>query len=298
MDTEQIRQRRQEIVERFGPWTAHNIRISDDLYTIGPRIVGDEVKLRRITQIVSDIAGKPLSELRVLDLGSLEGLYAIELAQHGACATAIEVREANLEKIRFAKEALSLDNLEVICDDVRNLSVEKYGYFDIVLCLGLLYHLDAPDVFSFTERVAEVCRIAAIFDTHVSLADEISQLFKDEVYWGTNFFEHRDDESEEEKKKKLWSSADNPKSFWFTKPSLNNLLSRVGFTSVYECHNPSEIKKPGDRLTLVAFKGRRVELLSSPLMGGCVEERWPEKPPRNESTLKLLLRRTVNKLLK
>jgi hypothetical protein len=109
-----------------------------------------------------------------------------------------------------------------------------------------------------------------------------------------NFLEHRDDETEEEKKKKLWSSADNPKSFWLTKPSLNNLLSRVGFTSVYECHNPPEIDKPADRLTLVAFKGRRVELLSAPLMSSRAEERWPEKPLSKDSAL----RRMVNKLLK
>jgi 2-polyprenyl-3-methyl-5-hydroxy-6-metoxy-1,4-benzoquinol methylase len=298
MDTEQIRRRRQEVVERFGPWTAHNIHLRDDLYTIGPSIVGDEVKLRRITQVVSDIAGRPLADLRVLDLGSLEGLYAVELARHGASVMAVEIREANIEKMRFAKEALALDNFEIVSDDVRNLNAEKYGHFDIVLCLGLLYHLDAPDVFDFTKRVAEVCRRAAIFDTHVSLADEISQAYDGEEYRGTNFLEHRDDETEEERKQKLWASAGNPKSFWLTKPSLNNLLSRVGFTSVYECHNPSEINKPADRVTLVALKGERAELLSAPLMSGRVEERWPEKPRVESSTLKRLGRRVMNKLLK
>ena len=43
-------------------------------------------------------------------------------------------------------------------DDVRNLSVEKHGEFDVVLCLGNLYHLGAPDVFSFAARLSEVCR--------------------------------------------------------------------------------------------------------------------------------------------
>jgi 2-polyprenyl-3-methyl-5-hydroxy-6-metoxy-1,4-benzoquinol methylase len=298
MDTEQIRRRRQEVVERFGPWTAHNIHLRDDLYTIGPSIVGDEVKLRRITQVVSDIAGRPLADLRVLDLGSLEGLYAVELARHGASVMAVEIREANIEKMRFAKEALALDNFEIVSDDVRNLNAEKYGHFDIVLCLGLLYHLDTPDVFDFTKRVAEVCRRAAIFDTHVSLADEISQAYDGEEYRGTNFLEHRDDETEEERKQKLWASAGNPKSFWLTKPSLNNLLSRVGFTSVYECHNPSEINKPADRVTLVALKGERAELLSAPLMSRRVEERWPEKPRVESSTLKRLGRRVMNKLLR
>lgn len=304
MDTEQIRRRRQEVVERFGPWTAHNIQLRDDLYTIGPQLVGDEVKLRRITQVVADVAGRPLSDLRVLDLGSLEGLYAIELARHGARAVAVEIREANIEKMRFAKEALALDNFEIVADDVRNLSAEKYGHFDVVLCLGLLYHLDAPDVFHFTERVAEVCRRAAVLDTHVSLVDEVSHTFGGEQYWGSDFREHGEEETDEERKQKLWASADNPKSFWLTKPSLNNLLARVGFTSVYECHNPPEADKPADRVTLVALKGERAELLSAPLMRGRAEDRWPERPrepqpePEDASTLKRLGRRVANRLLK
>ncbi len=298
MDIEQIRRRRQEVVERFGPWTGHNIHLGGDLYTIerGPAV--DDVKLRRITQVVSDVTGKPLSDLRVLDLGSLEGLYAIELARHGAHVVAVEVREANIEKMRFAREALALDNFEIINDDVRNLSAEKYGHFDVVLCLGLLYHLDAPDVFHFTARIAEVCRRVAIFDTHISLADETQRQYEGEDYWGSNFLEHAENETEEQRKAKLWASVDNPNSFWLTKPSLNNLLARVGFTSVYECYNPSEVNKPPDRVTMVAIKGRREELLSAPLINGQPEERWPEKPRVEESALWRLGRRVATKLLK
>lgn len=298
MDAEEITQRKQEVVDRYGSWTAHNIQLDDNLYTIEPRIVGDEVKLRRITQVIADIAGKPLPELRVLDLGSLEGLYAIELARHGANVVAIEVREANIEKIRFAKEALALDNLEVFADDVRNLDRKKYGQFDIVLCLGLLYHLDIPDLFDFVKRIAEVSSRAAIFDTHVSLLDEISQSYEGQDYWGVSFLEHREDETEEERNGKLWASADNPQSFWLTRASLENLLAHVGYTSVYECHNPPEVDKPIDRLTLVAVKGQRAELLSAPLMNDRADDRWPEKPRVTESPLRRVGRRVVNKLLK
>ena len=40
--------------------------------------------------------------VRVLDLASLEGMYALELARRGADVVAIEGREANVEKARFA----------------------------------------------------------------------------------------------------------------------------------------------------------------------------------------------------
>ena len=84
--------------------------------------------------------------LRILDLGCGEGIYSIELARHKAQVVAMDGRETHLEKVRFIKRALSLDSLEVVQDDVRNLSLAKYGKFDVVLCLGILYHLKAPDV--------------------------------------------------------------------------------------------------------------------------------------------------------
>lgn len=298
MDPDEIKDRKQKVIERYGPWTAHNIFLGRELYTIKRGMVDDDIKLRRITQIVSDLAGKPLAELRVLDLGSLEGIYSVELARHGANVVAIEAREANIEKMKFAKEVLALDNFDIVADNVCNLSAEKYGHFDVVLCLGLLYHLDVPDVFDFTARIGEVCRQVAIFDTHVSLIDETSHNYHGEDYWGSNFLEHAEHETEEQRKAKLWASVGNPNSFWLTKHSLNNLLSHVGFTSVYECQNPSDIHQPPDRLTLAALKGTRVKLLSAPDINGRPDDKWPEKPRVEESALWRLGRSVATKLLK
>ena len=77
------------------------------------------------------------------------GHYAIEFAMQGATVVGIEGRESNVQKAIFAKDILNLENLTFYQDDVRNLSAEKYGQFDIVLCSGILYHLDSSDVFPF-----------------------------------------------------------------------------------------------------------------------------------------------------
>ncbi|MBI3796935.1 MAG: methyltransferase domain-containing protein, partial [Deltaproteobacteria bacterium] len=95
---------------------------------------------------MQDFLHQPLHNLRVLDLGCLEGMYALEFAQHGAQVLGIEGRLANIEKARFAKRVLGFSNCDFVQDDVRNLSLAKYGDFDVVLCCGILYHLDAPDV--------------------------------------------------------------------------------------------------------------------------------------------------------
>ncbi|MFH1010031.1 MAG: class I SAM-dependent methyltransferase, partial [bacterium] len=216
--------------------------------------------------MISDVAREPLENLRVLDLACLEGLYAIELARHGANVVGIEIREANIEKARFAKNILSLNNLEFFQDDVRNLSKEKYGHFDLVLCLGILYHLDVPDVFSFLERIADVCLKFAIIDTHVSIAPERLYTHRGRKYWGRTYREHKANSTAEKRSKALWASLDNLTSFWFTRPSLYNVLAHVGFTSVYETHNPPDLNKPYDRITLLAMKGQRETLISAPFV--------------------------------
>lgn len=273
----QIEQRKQRLVERDGPWTAHNIRLAVDTYTIGDRLVGDEVRLRRVMQIIADLADKPMAELRVLDLGALEGLFAVELALNGADVLAIEAREANAEKARLAKEALGVSTLQIELDDVRNLRVDRHGMFDVVLCLGLLYHLDAPDLLPFIQHMAEVCRGFAIIDTHISLKPQVTIADQGRTYYGRRFSEHRKSAGAERKARVVWASLDNPRSFWFTKSSLLNALARAGFTSVYECYTPRVSLKTADRVTLVAVKGTRQSILSSRAINELPEDDWPER---------------------
>jgi hypothetical protein len=273
-----LEQQKQAIIEQYGEWTAHNIHLTGDTYTIANAIVGDEVKLRRITQMVADFAQKPLQDLRILDLACLEGLYGIELARQGATVVGIEGRKPNIAKAKFAQEALALDNLTLIHDDVRNLNIEQHGCFDVVLCLGILYHLEVPDIFVFLERLSAVCTGFAVIDTHVGAMAERSHLHNGHTYWGSNYQEHAPDTSLDERAKSLWSSLDNPTSFWFTRPSLYNILAHLGFTTICECYYPLELNKASDRLTLLAIKGQTQSLKCAPLMAHEPMLNMPEQP--------------------
>jgi SAM-dependent methyltransferase len=277
VEPEEILRRRLEIIERDGPWTAHNVHLGHGLYTISPD-VNDDWKLRRVTQIVRDVTGGKLTGLRVLDLACLEGEYAIELALQGARAVGIEGRAVSVAKARFAAEALGVDGVEFFEDDVRNLSQEKYGLFDVVLCLGILYHLDSPDVFRFLESIASVCTGVVVFDTHVGLTDRVEHVWNDKSYRGFAFVEHEQGAAPAKKLEFLWASLDNPTSFWPTRSSLFNMLLHAGFTSVYECQVPAEADKPSDRLTLLAFKGTPVALRSLPNSKDRAAAEWRENP--------------------
>jgi SAM-dependent methyltransferase len=287
---DEILEKKRELAARYGPWTAHCIHLGEGVYTFD--VPQTDSKLRRFVQIAADVTGRPLDTLRVLDLACLEGHYGIEFALHGARVLAIEGRETNLAKARFAKEVLALDGLELALDDVRHLDAERHGRFDVVLCLGILYHLDTPDAMDFVESLSRVCTRVAIIDTHISLSDDASCAWKGATYWGAYSQEHADDATPEQKLASLWYSLDNVRSFKFTRASLCNLLRHVGFTSVYECMTPYEYHYPNwphaaegdptvvwkDRLTLVAIKGEKQTLLSSPASDRSPEIDRPERP--------------------
>ena len=267
----------EQVIKYYGEWTAMSIHLGNGQYTLMPPKV--DYRLRRLTQIVADLVCKPLNQIRVLDLACLEGHYGLEFACHGAEVVGIEVREASLAKAQFAKHHLHLENFNLYQDNVRNLSEKKYGTFDVVICSGILYHLDAPDVFQFVKNIYEVCNHIVLIDTFISLSDRISTEFESKTYWGLRRVEYGENATEEWKKQHLWGSIDNNSSFWLTQPSLGNLLINVGFTSFYECHLPAWSSNLIDRKTYVAIKGKTIKLISSPITDQTPQLEIPEHRP-------------------
>ena len=273
----------EQIQQQHGEWTAMSIHLGDNRYTLMPPVA--DWRLRRFVQLVADLLGKPISQARVLDLACLEGHYAIEFALQGAEVTAIEIREANIEKARFAKEQMGLHKLTLAQDDVRNISVEKYGHFDVIICAGLIYHLDAPDVFDFTRRMAEMCTRMTIIESQMSLQDHDSVEHGGNTYWGLWHQEHAPEATAEEKAADRWASIDNVRSFWFTPASMCNLVAQAGFTSCFECHTPVMPGSADDRRTYVAMKGQRQNVLSSPPTDALQHVPRPEHNPNPLNTI-------------
>jgi predicted RNA methylase len=221
----------------------------------------------RLVQAVHDLARKPISELSILDLASLEGHLAFEFAARGAHVTGIEGRQSNIEKALTLGEKLGLP-VTFITADVRNVSVQRFGNFDVVLALGILYHLDGPDIVPFLKAIYEVCLDFVIIDTHVALRPE--QRFGEYSGW---YFSEPPAEEENP-----WASLGNTRSFWLTKPSLVNALADAGFTSVMQVHFPTMNEMAADRVTVVAFKGRATGPLRVFADQKTLGERMPEAP--------------------
>jgi ubiquinone/menaquinone biosynthesis C-methylase UbiE len=261
------------IVSQHGEWTAMAIDLGDGRSTRTPAA---DWRLRRIVQIASDLLGRPLAGARVLDLACLEGHYGIEFALQGASVVAVEAREANIVKARYAQQELGLKDMRFIQDDVRNLSRVKLGGFDVVICSGILYHLDVPDVFEFVRRVYEVCDRMVVFDTQIALAGRVSVNHNGQTYFGLWYQEHDERATQSEKYDDLWASIDNVKSFWFTHPSLCNLIADTGFTSMLRVERPDMPATAIDRQTYVAVKNRPIKIISSHLTDALVPTHQPE----------------------
>jgi SAM-dependent methyltransferase len=253
-------ERLQQVVAEHGPWTAMAIKLPDGSYTRTPAV---DHRLGRLVQIALDLSGQPPCSLRVVDLGCLEGHYAIEFALHGCEVLGIEGRAASVAKCEFARRELGLEQLRFVQDDVRNFSRGRYGAFDIVLCSGLLYHLTAPDAWKLLRAMHEACSGMLILDTFVALSSQASVELGGATCHGHFYREHAKGDAPAERAAKLWASLDNATSFWFTEASLLNLLARAGFTSMYDALVPTMPGNPRDRKTYVAIKGARGRVLSS-----------------------------------
>jgi hypothetical protein len=294
MDVEAERER---IIDADGPWTAHNIHLGDGVYTREPRVFGNELIARSLVQNTADLAGKRIEELRVADLGCLEGLFAAEFASRGAEVVAIDIREANLTKAALVKDALLLDRLELILDDVRNFSLEKYGRFDVVLALGILYHLALDDVFALLINLSAMTSIA-ILDTQIAVGSEApgyhmvdpdSTALSEFVtirrdgrdYTGRWFTEHPEAATPDEQKAAAWSSMGNSASFWLTPASLVNALTDAGFTTVCEAAAPVHPHQAADRRTYIAVRGTPVDHVKvAPVLAADERPRAPETVDR------------------
>jgi SAM-dependent methyltransferase len=222
------------------------------------------VKVRRVMQLTADLRTQPFERMRILDLGCGEGVYAIEAGLRGAEVLALDARRERMDEGAAVATRHGLDNVSFREEDVRGVSRDRHGEFDVVYCLGLLYHLDAAEAFDLLESVCALCERLLIVDTLISTEPELEVRHRDAVYQGQRVREHDDADPPEVRKARLLRSIDSTFAFRFARESLVRALSDVGFDSVLECHAPPEPGKAEDRVSIAALKGESVALATYP----------------------------------
>jgi SAM-dependent methyltransferase len=208
-------------------------------------------RIRALVQAVSDLV-RPGSfdGLRVLDLGAGDGSIAAELALRGASVIAVEGRERNAVAIREQRDrhGIDADRLRVEVTDVRRLDWQSLGTFDVVVCSGLLYHLELADAAALARSMHAACTRLALVDTEVAWGP----VERRDGYLGHHFREHPAERL---------ASLDNEQSFWLTRASLHALLHDAGFASTWGIGAPGQPRRK-HRTTVAALVGDRIGRLA------------------------------------
>jgi hypothetical protein len=125
--------------------------------------------------------------------------------------------------------------------DVRDLSATRHGTFDVTLCLGILYHLDAADALRLLAAMREVTKRFAVVDTHIGDSDVTVTVDGRDYHgwWFTESLSHP------------WSAIDNPASWWFTAESLVAACHATGWTEVTQVPGQGWAGETPDRCWLV-----------------------------------------------
>lgn len=145
-------------VEALGPWF-HNLELAG-VATAPGHPLGDHprAKFERFESVLPP----SLAGWSVLDVGCNAGFYAFEMKRRGAeRVVGVDHDEDYLAQARFASEVLGLD-VEFRQLDVFGLDTLEER-FDLVLFLGVLYHLRHPLL--GLEKVRAVTRRAMLFQT-------------------------------------------------------------------------------------------------------------------------------------
>ncbi len=134
----------------------HSIDVGNGRVTTGVHQLAELQHNYAQFHLPDDLSGK-----RLLDIGCWDGFYTFEAERHGAQVTSIDVWRP--EKYFIAHDALK--SKAVFHEhSVYELARAKLGGHDIVLFLGVLYHLKHPLL--ALERVCELTDDFAVIETH------------------------------------------------------------------------------------------------------------------------------------
>jgi tRNA (mo5U34)-methyltransferase len=179
LTTDDIRQR----VRELGDWF-HNLNLGG-VQTAPNHFLGDypAVKWRRFADAIpADLHGRT-----VLDVGCNGGFYSIEMKRRGAArVVGIDSDERYLAQARFAADVEGLDI------EFRQMSVYDlpllHQTFDIVLFMGVLYHLRHP-LLALDILHEYVCADMLVFQSMLRGSTAPAELEPDYHFWQSAQFE-------------------------------------------------------------------------------------------------------------
>lgn len=104
-------------------------------------------RLELIEPVVRQALSAAGPRATAIDLGCNEGWFAHRLLEWGAArVVGVDIRDVNIKRARLIRDhfGVAADRLSFERASLYDLDVARLGVFDVVLVLGLIYHLEDP----------------------------------------------------------------------------------------------------------------------------------------------------------
>jgi hypothetical protein len=161
---------------------------------------------------------RAISPGRLLDLGAGHCKFSLWASRHGFDVTAVDARTERVPPPE------TLGPIKFIQSDVRAFDLSG---FEVILCLGLIYHLDIADQFTLLQRCAET-RAIVILDTQVHIPELVPSDFSEP--WARRLMERNGYAGVAfPERDNVMASVGNESSFWHTPDSWLRLYENAGF---------------------------------------------------------------------
>lgn len=151
-------------VQALGEWY-HRIDLGGGVFTPGDRN-------QSLTYALYErFLPRDLTGLSVLDLGANACGLSIEFAKRGATVTAIERADASIAQAHFVLDHFGLtDRVTIYKADVHEMT--RFGQFDIVACVGLVYHLRHPQL--ALDQLGHVAKSHLLISTQTTVGEALT----------------------------------------------------------------------------------------------------------------------------
>jgi tRNA (mo5U34)-methyltransferase len=226
--THEIEQRVRSLGQWFHNLDLHGVKTAPDHF------LGDypNVKWQKFAHAIpADLTGKS-----VLDIGCNAGFYSIEMKKRGAArVVGLDSDEVYLNQARFAAEVSGYPDIEF-----RNLSVYDVGQlgetFDVVIFMGVLYHLRHP-LLALDTLYETVVGDMLVFQSMQRGSKEVAHVEENHPFWDESVFE-RDGYPLMYFVEQRY--ADDPTNWWIpNRAGVEAMLRSAGF--VIEAHPEDEV---------------------------------------------------------
>ncbi|MFL6248413.1 MAG: methyltransferase domain-containing protein [Thermoanaerobaculia bacterium] len=155
------------LIAEHGRWW-HQIELAPDIIT-----PGDDSNRMKLP--ILDALGLPqeMHGLRVLDIGCSDGYFSFAMEERGASVVAFDFVPETYTGFATARQVLG-SSVEYRMDNVYNLRPETYGFFDVILFMGVLYHLRKP--LAALDAIRSVSKSGGLLFVGTMMIDDYLQL--------------------------------------------------------------------------------------------------------------------------